>query len=301
MDDQQQNITDIATLQRKKEMSMVRPERQLDMPPPKREELCPTCKWPLADASYGWVKDAYDMLNHKTIMKPCPTCSGGIKAKSSARLINELFGDAHIPHYATDWTFGSYPASGDQSAKARVLQFVSHNLAGTSGKRGLYLVGETGQGKTSLAIAALQHVIKKGHSGVFMTTLELFGLLRGAIAASRRIERGDGDYEDRYEQSQGAKLLRLVKTVEWLVLDDLGVEGGSKYIMQQLYAILEERRGHGLYTIFTSNRTAPDLQQYWRDEKEGVFQDALRIIDRIGEYCLTVPVASKQNLRQRAQ
>ncbi len=208
-------------------------------------------------------------------------------------MINALFQDSNIPHYAREWTFDSYPTNADQDALREVQTQISLWLANKATKGGLYLHGKNGQCKTSLAISALHAWLRKGHSGVFIGTSGLFSKLTEAIAASKRNE----DYQDRYEASQGAKLIRLVKSVELLILDDLGVESGSKYEIKELYLILEARRSHGLYTIFTSNRDAKDLERYWRNEKE-VFQDGLRIIDRLGEYAFAVPVAGR-NQRQK--
>ena len=271
-------------------------------------ETCPTCAFPLEDTAFGWVKeysqhhDPEQQHRHseKCVQKygfclaPCPMCSGGVEAKRNAQLINELFSDSNIPVYARDWTFASYPKDADQHAMRQLAMQVNMWLANEpKAKRAVYLHGDKGHCKTSLAISALHGWIRKGHSGVFIATVDLFSKLKDAIAASKRNE----DYQDRYEAGQGAKLLRLVKSVELLILDDLGVECGSPYEIRELYLILEARRSHGLYTIFTSNRDAKDLEQYWRNDKI-VFQDATRIIERLGEYAFVVPVGGRNQRRK---
>lgn len=270
-------------------------------------ETCPTCKTPLEETSHGWVREiskhelgerGHSERCHRKFdycEVPCPMCSGGVEAKRQAMLINELFRDSNIPTYAQDWTFASYPKDADERAAHQLLAQVNMWLAGERKAKGaVYLSGDKGRCKTSLAISALHYWIRKGHDGCFITTVSMFDILKGAIAASQR----SADYQDKYDASQGAKLLRLVKSVELLVLDDLGVECGSKYEIRELYLILEARRSHGLYTIFTSNRDAKDLEKYWRNEKEGIFQDGQRIVDRIGEYAFSVPVAGR-NQRQK--
>ena len=102
------------------------------------------------------------------------------------------------------------------------------------------------------------------------------------------------------QEGQGGKLLRLATTVQWLVLDDLGVECTSEKVIQWLYIIIEKRRAGGLVTIFTSNRDAEDLAAYWRPagRSAATFQDGLRIIDRLGEYCFVVAMHGR-NQRER--
>ena len=271
--------------------------------PRKEEEVCPTCKFPLAGTSHGWVKEYHEhtctdkcLQRYGYCLIPCPTCTGGVEAKRQAQLINDLFKDSNIPHYARDWTFDSYPDDADHKALMAVRTRMNDWLDGKPTKHGLYIVGNKGHCKTSLALSVLHTWLRKGHNGVFIGAADLFSKLKEAIAASKRNE----DYQDRYEASQGAKLLRLVKSVELLILDDLGVECGSAYEIRELYLILEARRSHGLYTIFTSNRDAKDLEQYWRSEQSGVFQDAVRVIERLGEYAFSIPVAGR-NQRERGK
>lgn len=277
-------------------------------PHPRKEEECPTCKHPLAGTSHGWLREysRHEIGEHghsercyqkyDFCLVPCPTCTGGVEAKRQAQLINDLFQDSNIPHYAKEWTFQSYPENADQKARIFIQLRIGDWLEGRPTKGGLYLHGNKGHCKTSLAISALHAWLKKGHTGVFIGAADLFSKLKEAIAASKRNE----DYQDRYEASQGAKLLRLVKSVELLILDDLGVECGSAYEIRELYLILEARRSRGLYTIFTSNRDAKDLEQYWRSEQSGVFQDAVRVIERLGEYAFSIPVAGR-NQRERGK
>lgn len=268
------------------------------------EETCPTCKWYLADSEHGWLRVHWQRFPEHVhtekclkytgyCMVPCPMCSGGVEAKRSAQLINDLFRDSNIPAYAKDWTFGTYPKDASSKALLAVRTRISDWLEGKETRGGLYLVGANGECKTGLAISALHAWLRKGHSGVFIGVADLFSRLKEAIAASKRNE----EYLDRYEASQGAKLLRLVKSVELLILDDLGVEYGSPYEIRELYLILEARRSHGLYTLFTSNCDAKDLEHSWRNDT-GVFQDALRVIARLGEYCFVVPVQGR-NQRQK--
>ena len=264
------------------------------------EEFCPACMFPLAGTAHGWVKE-YRKHEHTEkchqyygyCLVPCPMCTGGVEAKRQAQLINELFRDSNIPHYAREWTFDSYPNDANQGAMRQVRARLNDWLKGTPTRGALYLVGDNGECKTSLAISALHAWLRKGHSGCFILAADLFSRLKDAIAASKR----NAEYLDRYEASQGAKLLRLVKSVELLILDDLGVECGSSYEIRELYLILEARRSHGLYTIFTSNCDAAGLTQHWKNENV-VYQDAQRIIDRLGEYAFVVP-AQGRNQRQK--
>jgi DNA replication protein DnaC len=217
-----------------------------------------------------------------------------------------LFGGANIPHELRECTFASLaqlPNTQEQQAAAlKVQAFMLPRARGeyTGYKRGLYLYGAWGRGKSGLAVAALRLAAENGQTVLFLPTIELFANLYDAIGASQRLMRGYGDEEDRQEDTAAAKLLRLVLQVKWLVLDDLAAECANKFVIRELYRIIEGRRADGLYTIFTSNRDATDLGQYWRPDspRAAAFNDCERVIERLGEYCVAIPVAGR-SLRQR--
>jgi DNA replication protein DnaC len=218
-----------------------------------------------------------------------------------------LFGGTHIPHDFRTWSFESYqrlPLADTQRQAALFLQaFMQPRLDQSyrGRKRGVYLYGSWGVGKTGLALSALQMALQAGYSGLYLPTIELFNILYESIAASQRLMRGSGDETDREEESAGAKLLRLVEQVEWLVLDDLGVECASRFVISRLYRIIEGRRCEpGRSTIFTSNKDARGLERHWRPERPGspAFDDCERVIQRIGEYCTPIHLTG-QSLREK--
>lgn len=186
-------------------------------------------------------------------------------------------------------------------AAVHVQAFVLQRLAGYSGhKRGLYLYGTFGVGKTGLAISVLQQALQAGQTGLYLPTIELFEHLYEGISASQRIKHGYGGKADKEEEAAGATLLRQIEGVCWLVLDDLGAECRSRFVIQRLYRLIEHRRGRsGSYTIFTSNKDAHGLERHWRDDgaRENLFDDASRIIERLGESCVPIPVVGR-NLRE---
>lgn len=242
-----------------------------------RDPLCMTCKTKIEPGKINYLKDDYDDVAKKTILKPCPTCSAetarAIQSKKQTELLTQMFGDAGIPWRMARWDFDSYPEDGDQRAKGQVQEFVQRHLDGDAwSKRMLYLIGPTGGGKTGLAISALKQVLHAGKRGLYVIAAELMMKLQGCHNRNTDI------YED--------DLLSAITRVQWLVLDDLGVEKGSAYVMKSLYLIIQKRADLGLYTVITSNLGTTDLERLWRPAncKEGDFHDGVRIVERIREY-----------------
>ncbi|MEO6889878.1 MAG: ATP-binding protein [Ktedonobacteraceae bacterium] len=254
--------------------------------------VCPRCKTAIESMSHGWLNGGY--VDGKTQIVPCPECSGPVRermaAKRRAVLVDRLFGGVHIPQNALTWTFDTFPVHGDQRALTLVRTFVVQHLAGDStSKRGFWLAGQTGLGKSSLAISALHSVVEAGHTGLFVLTADLFDRLRASYRRERKQEQQlSSRYSEIEIEDRPDDLLEAVNTVEWLVLDDLGVEMSTDDVIRKFYLIVQKRMQQGLYTIFTSNLSLHDLEESWRPKHiaPGGFHAGQRVIERIKEYCI---------------
>jgi DNA replication protein DnaC len=263
------------------------------LPPVKPLPPCPICK------GAGFTR--LDVpVGHPHFGKP-QRCHCTLAGRTQA-----VFERATIPHTLHNCSFESLArlpnTSEQQKAALKIQAFLLEQLHHPSAthKHGLYLWGQLGRGKTGLALSALRIVLAAGKTGGYLPASDLFAALYAAIAASQRLLHGRGTDEDRQEETAGARVLRMVETVECLVLDDLGVECGSRFVLGHLYRLIERRRStSGFMTIITSNHSADSLTQHWRPEspKAAPFEDTLRIVERIGESFISLPIIGR-NLRQ---
>ncbi len=247
--------------------------------------VCPTCKFEITKPTmHGWLKgDFGPHTNWKTQLVRCPTCSTQADARHKAAEVEKLLGDSHIPFYAMEWSFASLPRDIDRRVLSTVMAFYNQKAE----KRGLYLFGDVGGGKTGMVISVVQAVMRRGETAAFIRSIDLMNRLRESIHKG---------------SAEGDELLHLAKTVKWLAIDDLATERPTPYVLEQLYAIVEARRSHpdGLYTMFTSNLSLQRLEEYWRPEgmQPGAFHPGRRVIERIAEYSQGVLVGGR-NLRKK--
>ena len=113
-------------------------------------------------------------------------------------------------------------------------------------ENGLWLLiyGPTGTGKSHLAAAAWNHLRNTGIPACMVRVPDLLDAFRPS---------GGEDWERR-------ERMRVVQTVDCLVLDDLGTQKTTDWVTEIIYRIVEHRSNEELPTIITTNTTLEDLE-----------------------------------------
>ena len=137
---------------------------------------------------------------------------------------------------------------------------------------GLLLYGPVGTGKTFFAACIANALIDKGDD-VMMTSF------------ARIVNTMQGHFEGRQEH-----LDKLVSH-SLLVIDDLGTERGSDYMLEQVYSVINARYQTGLPLILTTNISIAEI-------KEPADLKYQRIYDRVLEMCHPVEIPGRSRRRE---
>jgi DNA replication protein DnaC len=148
------------------------------------------------------------------------------------------------------YTLGNFrPTVSNAAGRARVK--VDGYLEGWEENRdagkGLYFCGGVGTGKTHLAVAVMNELIRRKRiPSLFVTVPELLDNLRETY---NKPGRNLDEWMD------------AVQNAEFLVLDDLGSERTTEWVRERIFVIVNHRYREALPTVFTSNIGPKDLAE----------------------------------------
>jgi DNA replication protein DnaC len=254
-------------------------------------EDCLLCK------GTGWKLVARkDGMGSMAVACECGMEERAEKVMERAR-IPKRYEHCDFESFSTDLTDGkTWTAQHEQSLKQAKMLAQGFVRDYPATEKGLLLMGPSGVGKTHLAVAALKELIRRGHAGLFCDYRELLKEIQASYnPASESTEMG---------------VLEPIRTVELLVLDDLGASKPSTWVLDIIGLVLNARYNEKCMTILTTNFSdvAPDVGATLPNGdrvkvKEDVLADRIgaRMRSRLFEMCRTVEVFAPDFRRETRQ
>jgi DNA replication protein DnaC len=229
------------------------PGRRLRVAPAGAVE--PACPLGVCDGS-GWI------LGPENVARPCE-CRESRMARRRAHGVASA-----IPPRYRGVSFERPPISdmARDPSQAPVVEAVRHFAEHLDERlaegRGLWLMGDVGTGKTTLAMLVSKAAVEAGRTVAVYSLPRLLARIRRTYDA----EAGEDSYLQFFER---------LTSVELLHVDDLGAEKRSDWVLEQLYAIVDERYQSQRSMVVTTNLDQPELEQ----------QIGPRTVSRLVEIC----------------
>ena len=208
------------------------------------------CPLGVCDGS-GWI------LGPEDVARPCE-CRSRMVARARLRGI-----DSVIPAKYRGVSFDRPPVTQlDEFVVRRVRNYCEELDRMLGEGRGLWFFGGPGTGKTTLAMLISRTALESGRSVAIYSLPKLLSRIRRTFDA----EVGEQSYADLFER---------LTTVDLLHLADLGAEKQTEWVLEQLYALINERYERQRSIIVTSNLEDDQLEE----------QLGARIVSRLVEMC----------------
>lgn len=225
---------------------------------PFREQACPLG---VCDGS-GWI------LGPEDVARPCECREARLKRGRAKGVASA------IPARYRGVSFDRPPVSDmarDMSTR-HVVQAARDYVGGLdenlAAGRGLWLMGTPGTGKTTLGMLVAKEALAAGKTvGIYFAPKLLIRIRKTFQEAE-----SDSAYDD---------FFRRVTSVDLLYIDDLGSERHTDWVVEQLYAVVNERYESQLPILVTSNADG-DVDKGQRRLEE---QIGPRTVSRLVEIC----------------
>jgi DNA replication protein DnaC len=209
---------------------VLRPVSERVDPSADRDAACPLG---VCDGS-GWLLDA-----EADVARPCDCRERRISRNASVRL------SSSIPKRFRGVSFDRRPVCDlDPMVLRHVRDYVQHVDERLDEGAGLWFHGDVGTGKTSISMLVAKAADQAGRSIAVYSVPQLLATIRRT-------------YESNAEDSYDA-LMRRLTGVDLLVLDDLGAERQTEWVLEQLYMLVNERWQNRGAMLVTTNVPDPD-------------------------------------------
>lgn len=221
---------------------------------------------------HGVVKAFVRELLGRTYPATCNQCIAEEKAQAEAAKVREferkkadkitkLMQYACIPKRFRDRNFNNYRAESDKQRKAlQIAQMYADKFEDRlKYGGGLVFCGKPGTGKTHLATAIANQVVRAGRTAVFATVLDVTRSVKST-------------YNKNSERTE-SEAMSCFTGPHLLVLDEVGVQFGTETEKLILFEILNDRYEDVKPTIILSNLPEDQLSDYL----------GVRVIDRLKE------------------
>ena len=155
-----------------------------------------------------------------------------------------------------------YPNTRDPQTGRSVRQYMAELLADLQDyaaafdldSENLMFTGNAGLGKTHAALAVAGSALDKGYDVIYISSPDFFSRVETLHFGSDPAGEKDA-------------LLETVSGADLLILDDLGTEFNSSFVISTLYSLLNDRLGRRRPTILTTNITDGALLEKLYTEK----------------------------------
>jgi DNA replication protein DnaC len=190
------------------------------------------CPYGLCDGS-GFVIDA-----EANSARPCACMALQVARRKAARL------QGRIPTRYAGVSFERPPISELPTNVLDALRNYTHDLSARLAEgRGLWVVGDVGTGKTSIAMLVSKLAIEAGHTVAIYSLPRLLNLLREEIAREEGV----------------LALLDELTAIDLLHIDDLGAHHSTGWALEQLYLLIDARYQARRAIVATTNVKEDEL------------------------------------------
>lgn len=160
--------------------------------------------------------------------------------------INKLFKNNNLGKRQLNSTFENYKITDkNKTVYENIKKYTTKLIEGNIDK-GLFITGTYGVGKTFIASCIANELIKNDIPVIFGTLIQLLDCIKNT-------------YKD--EEISDKEYIYLYSNVDLLIIDDLGKEKTTEWVLEKLFLIVNNRYNNYLPIVITTNYNRNQLRE----------------------------------------
>ena len=192
--------------------------------------------------------------------------------------IDKLFKNNNLGKRQLDSTFKNYKITDKNKNAYENAKKYTNKLINGETNMGLFITGTYGVGKTYLASCIANETIKNNITVIFGTLIQLLDFIKDT-------------YKD-YNTSD-KEYLDLYSSIDLLIIDDLGKEKPTEWVLEKLFLIVNNRYNNYLPIVITTNYNRKQLRERLCINKNYSIVDS--IISRLYEMCCGIEIKDEDH------
>lgn len=177
--------------------------------------------------------------------------------------IQKLYDSSKLGKRFKERTFSTFDHEKDPVAFKKARSYTANFDENLKSGKGLVFVGSVGSGKTHLAGAIANNLIqRKERTVIFGTAVSLLGQIRDGI-------------------KRDAKVIDDLESCDLLIIDDLGKEQTTPWVLETLFSVINTRYERMLPIVVTTNYTLAELESMLGKIGEAVVSRLFETCERI--------------------
>jgi DNA replication protein DnaC len=160
--------------------------------------------------------------------------------------IDKLFKNNNFGKRQLGSTFENYKINNNNKKEYENVKKYTSKIIESKTDKGLFITGSYGVGKTYLASCIANELIKNKKTVVFGTLIQLLDFIKDTYK--------DNEISDK-------EYLNLYSSVDLLIIDDLGKEKPTDWVLEKLFLIVNNRYNNYLPIVITTNYNRNQLRE----------------------------------------
>ncbi len=226
----------------------------------------------------------HTQLNERKVM--CRKLKGKQSTDEIRKRIRSFYIDEQLLQQGYDFDEIMEMDPKREKAVAALSEYMGRTMNEGLQKKGLYLVGEFGTGKTYLMCYFLSEMAKIGFNGVIVYMPDFMEDLKAMFQDPQKLK----------------DTIEMMKQTDFLIFDDIGAENMNPWLRDHVMGSILNYRMNRKPTFYTSNYDLDRLELHFSfTNKEGEEEDkGKRIMERIRTFVDEVKVTGANKRRTRA-